>query len=110
MEFDMEGWGLNGALELTDAGTVSLSLLLFIEELLLLLDCCCFSLSRFPKKKLAKDIVDDELEGDLAKSFGDSGEVTKGKVGSVFKNHAPDFFHISRLSEQILQKYTVVPV
>ena len=86
-----------------DPGTVSLSLLLFRQELLLLL--CCFILSRFPKKKVEKDIVDEDVEGDLTTCFGelDSGEVTKGKVGSVFKNQAPDFFQISRLSEQILQ-------
>lgn len=73
--------------------------------MLLLLIACLLSLVL--KKKLANDIVEEDVDGLLMLwSLGEEvvGDVIKGNVGKVFKNHAPDFFQISRVSEQILQK------
>lgn len=46
-------------------------------------------------------VAGDDLTLEARDSPG--GFSIKGKVGSVLRNHAPDFFHISRVSEQILQ-------
>ena len=49
----------------------------------------------------------EEEEGERRGQVGGVGAI-RGYVGSDFKNQAPDFFQISRVSEQTLQKKEVV--